>query len=366
MFRDQLSTAATVFRDGDWLRLVDGSNRVVGHGIYAEAGAIAIRVLRAGTAAPDARWLHARVLAALTRRERLLAETDGIRLLHGENDGVPAVVADRFGDAIVVASYAAGADAMARYVARVLPSLAHPVVGPATAIVVRGGRRRQGAAVAPRAMRGVMPPLVTFREGALTFAVDLEEGHKTGTYLDLRGLRRAIAAMPLTGARVLNLFSYTGMLGRAAEAAGAASIVHVDASERALAFARVHHAADPARHRYECSDVFAWLPTLAAHAAFELVIVDPPSMTSDVERVPAVLAGYRKLYAAAAPHVAPGGLLVSACCTSRVPRKRFFDTVAEVLGDRFTRERELAVEPDHPVTFPQGDYLKIALWRARP
>ncbi|MGE5185754.1 MAG: 23S rRNA (cytosine(2499)-C(5))-methyltransferase, partial [Acidobacteriota bacterium] len=96
---------------------------------------------------------------------------------------------------------------------------------------------------------------------------------------------------------------------------------------------------------------------------YDLIIVDPPSMTSRVDQVPRVLATYRKLYAQLAPHVRPGGALVAACCTSRVPRDKFHQAVRAGLGSGFTRERELPPEPDHPVTFPQADYLKIAIWR---
>ena len=77
-----------------------------------------------------------------------------------------------------------------------------------------------------------------------------------------------------------------------------------------------------------------------------------------------MLAAYRKLYRAAERHVRPGGLLVSACCTSRVGRDVFRKTVRASLPDRFTLERELPPEPDHPAGFPQADYLKILLWRA--
>jgi 23S rRNA G2069 N7-methylase RlmK/C1962 C5-methylase RlmI len=79
--------------------------------------------------------------------------------------------------------------------------------------------------------------------------------------------------------------------------------------------------------------------------------------------VPRVLAAYRKLYAQLAPLVRPGGAIVAACCTSRVPRAKFHATVRQALPD-FTRERELPPEPDHPVGFAQADYLKIAWWRA--
>src|SRR5690606_17779929 len=120
IFREQMSSAAQVFGDGQWLRLVDGENRVVGHGIYESDGAIAIRVLRTGADVPDAAWLRDTLAAALAKRTSLAAQTSGVRLVHGESDGIPAVVVDRFGDVLVVSSYSAGADALARFVAREL------------------------------------------------------------------------------------------------------------------------------------------------------------------------------------------------------------------------------------------------------
>lgn len=358
IFRDQLSSAAQVFRDGDRLSLVDGANRVVGHGVFEAEGAIAIRVMRRGPERPGAAWLADQLRAALARRAALVERTDGIRLVHGESDGIPAVAVDRFGDALVATSYSAGADALARYAARWLArelGVPHALTLPA--------QRRRGEPPPRRTMCGAPPAIARFTEDGLPFAVDLAGGQKTGTYLDLRGLRHAIATAPLAGARVLNLFAYSGMLGRAAEAAGAASITQVDASERALEFAAAHHVVDRARHTFVVADVFEWLPALEEAAQFELVIVDPPSMTSRKSQVPRVLAAYRKLYRSAARHVAPGGVVVAACCTSRIERALFHRTVREALGASFTMEREIAPEPDHPVGFPQADYLKVGWWR---
>src|SRR6185312_3352101 len=145
-------------------------------------------------------------------------------------------------------------------------------------------RRRRGPPQPSRVLRGSPPEVARFTEDGLAFAVDLAAGQKTGTYLDLRGLREAVAALPLANARVLNTFAYTGMLGRAAEAAGAAEIVQVDQSERALAFAAAHHVTDPARHRFITADLFEWLPN--HDGAYDVVIIDPPSMTSRKAQVP--------------------------------------------------------------------------------
>jgi 23S rRNA (cytosine1962-C5)-methyltransferase len=362
IFREQLSSAASIFTDGQWLRLVDGQNKVVGHGIYEADGAIAIRLLRRGDGAPDAAWLSQTLDAALARRSELAARTDGIRLLHGESDGIPAVVADRFGDTIVVSSYSIGADGLARYIAHALRTSRSPVVGPATHVMLRPARRRRGPSLPARTLRGTPPPVAHFTEDTLAFAVDLEAGHKTGTYLDLRALRRELARPP-QGPRVLNLFAYSGMLGRAVEAAGATEIVQVDQSERALAFAAAHHIVAPAKHRFVTADIFEWLPALAADEMFDVIIVDPPSMTSKKAQVPQVLAAYKKLYTAAKAHLRPSGLIVAACCTSRVERREFSDLVRKTLGGSFSLAADLPPEPDHPVGFPQADYLKILLMR---
>ncbi len=360
IFRDTVSSAALVFRDGDWLRLIDGSNKVLGYGFYESEGAIAIRVLRRGDARPDAAWVKQKLTAALAKRAELAKKTDGLRLVHGDSDGLPAVVIDRFGDTLVAQSYARGAEALTRFAASVLArELSIPNV------LMMPAHRRRSAEAAPRVLRGTPPAIATFTEEGMTFSVDLTGGQKSGTYLDLRGLRRAVRAAPLAGARVLNLFSYSGMLGEAAELAGAAHVVQVDGSERALAFAKAHHVGDPGKHELVNADVFTWLPSHSPGTTYDLVIVDPPSMTSNKQQVPAVMAGYKKLYRAAAPLVRPGGLLVAACCTSRVERAEFDKLVAATLGPGFEREAVIAPEPDHPVGFPQADYLKIGWYRKR-
>lgn len=396
IFRDQLSSAAQVFRDGDWLRLVDGQNKVLGYGMYEAEGAIAIRIIRRGTERPDAVWVKQRLTMALARRglgslktalpmlklssaqlgdlasgagvdvpatpTALAKRTDGVRLVHGESDGLPAVIVDRFGDTLVAQSYARGADALARFAAS---AIARELDIPNVLLAPAHRRRKTAGAPAPRVLRGKPPEIAQFTEDGVTYAVDLAGGQKSGTFLDLRGLRHAIATAPLSGARVLNLFAYSGMLGRAAELAGAAHVVQVEASERALAFAAAHHVVDPGKHELVTADVFQWLPSHAPALPYDLVIVDPPSMTSNKAQVPAVLAGYKKLYRAAAPLVRPGGVLVAACCTSRVDRAAFDKVVAETLGAGFVREVAIPPEPDHPVAFPQADYLKISWFRKK-
>ena len=378
IFRGQLSSAAGVFADGQWLQLVDGQNQVVGHGIYQAEGAIAIRVLERGARVPDAAWAAEKVAAALARRAPLGDQTDAFRAVNGESDGLPAVVVDVYRDTAVLSTYSTGADALGRLVAaevcrrlglaRVLWKPAHR--RPHRAVPSRARNQVTGddpvglAAGGPdalRALRGDLPAApLEIREGPLTMRVDLA-GQKSGGYLDLRGLRRWILEQDLTGARVLNLFSYTGTLGLAARHAGAAEVWNVDSSRGALELAARFHGGGP---RDQVADVFEWLPRLAQSERFDLLIADPPPMTSRVAQVEGALAAYRRLYRAAAAHVAPGGRLVACCCTSRIDARSFRQAVVTGLGKGFRFEQRIPPEIDHPVGFPEADYLKVLLFHA--
>ncbi|MCE9576611.1 MAG: class I SAM-dependent methyltransferase [Deltaproteobacteria bacterium] len=364
VFRDHLSTAAAALVDGQWLALYDGQNQIIGHGIYDAEGAIGIRVMTRGPERPTAATFTTAIHAALAKRKALRVETDAFRAIHGESDGLPAVVVDVFGDTVVVQSYSAGTAALARFAGIVVAR----AVG-AKHLVAKPAQRRVGQAgtVAPtRVLYGAPPPEeLPFREGPFTFVARPLSGQKSGTFLDLRGLRLHLAAMPLAGKRVLNLFAYTGTLGRACEQAGAAQIYHVDRSASALELGAKVHVGDGAKHDWLIADVFEWLPALGRDVKFDLIIVDPPSMTSRVAQVPEVLANYRRLYQQVARHVAPGGMIAACCCTSRVTRSTFRTTVGSALGNAFALDHELGPEPDHPVAFPEADYLKLTIWRRR-
>jgi 23S rRNA G2069 N7-methylase RlmK/C1962 C5-methylase RlmI len=363
IFRDRLSSAAAALADGQWLRLVDGSNATVGHGIHEAEGAIGIRVLSRGPDRPGAAWAGVRLAEALARRAALRTETDAYRAVHGESDGLPAVVFDVYGDVGVLQTYSLGADGLGRHAAAWL----RRELG-LTGVLWKPATRRRGAPRPTRVLAGTVPDLLHLREGDRRIAVDLRGGQKSGAFLDLRGLRRWVAAQPLAGARVLNLFAYTGTLAQSAAAAGAAEIWNVDQAAAALAFARDHHAGGAAAQRFIDADVFDWLPHAGASVAdlgrFDLVIVDPPSMTSRAVQAPRVLDSYRRLYHAARALLAPGGRLVVACCTSRISRGAFRDTADRALSD-LRCVADLPPEPDHPVAFPESDYLKVRVYGPR-
>lgn len=253
IFRDQLSSAAAALADGQWVALYDGSNQIVAHGVYQATGAVGIRILSRGPDRPTAASLGKVIDAAIAKREALWKETDAVRILHGESDGLPGVVVEVFRAAsvAVVQAYAPGLFALARWAARRIADqleLEH--------IVEKPPKRGRGGGEGTRALRGQVPEIVKFTEGNRTMVASPAAGQKSGTFLDLRGLRRDLAGSELTDARVLDLFCYTGGLGLAASTAGAKEVWHVDASEAALLLGEAHHSAGAATHTWIEADVF--------------------------------------------------------------------------------------------------------------
>ena len=361
VFRSQVSSAIEVFKSGQLLKLVDSENNVLGYGIYDPEGLIAIRVLKLGSTPLSPDWFSKRIEKALSLRKELRHYSSAFRALHGENDGFPGIVLDVYADTGVLQTYSTSVDSLGRYLASCLAKELD-----LKNLIWKFPTKRQSAfsKTGTRVLRGYLPNQVKFREGKMHFTVQIGEGQKSGAFLDLRSLRKWLSSQPLHGKRVLNLFSYTGTLGLAAEVAGAKEIWNVDISRGALETAKKFHTLKKEKHRFLVADIFDWLKELPEKEKFDLIIVDPPQMTSQVAQVPNALRAYRQLYSQSLKHLSPRGKIIAACCTSRISRSKFKETVCPILVPPLRLEKTLAPEDDHPVSFAEGDYLKVFVFSA--
>jgi 23S rRNA (cytosine1962-C5)-methyltransferase len=215
------------------------------------------------------------------------------------------------------------------------------------------------------------PPVVEpleFLENGLRFTADLAHGQKTGFFFDQRDNRAMVESLA-AGKSVLNAFAYTGACSLYAARGGATSVTSLDASRPALEAAVANFtlnrhvpAVATAAHELVVADAFQALSMLAeAGRRFDMVITDPPPLARNSEGIGAALAAYRKLTAHALSLLNPGGLLVAASCTARVPAPAFFQTVrdvAEGLRRGLHTIAETGQPVDHPITFKEGAYLK--------
>lgn len=361
IFRDQLSSAADVFRTGQWLQLMSHENAVLGFGIFEKAGLIGIRVLKRGKTPPTREWISKQVEKALGARRSLLEYTDAWRAIHGENDGLPGVVIDVYGTTGVLQTYSSAVDSLGRYVAAVVASRLglKNLMWKLPVKRTREAGAEAGKAAPSRRLRGAIPEIVRFREGKMNFAVQLSGGQKSGTFLDLRGLRKWISLQKWGGKRVLNLFSYTGAIGLAAEHAGASEIWNVDIAQGALDFGSKYHVMSQEKHRWIQGDIFKWVAEIPAKEKFDVIIVDPPMVAGRMSQVPTALKAFRKIYRKLLGHRAKHTIFIACDCTSRIARKRFRLEMEESLGHGYRLGHEILPEDDHPVGFSEGDYLKM-------
>jgi 23S rRNA (cytosine1962-C5)-methyltransferase len=308
----------------------------------------------------DGAWVRGRTEAAARRRARdpLLSSCTGVRLLHGEGDGCPGLVVDRYADTAVVVFDGPAAAAFWR------PRLADAIAGleaggEAIAHVWLRGERGQRAH--GEAWRGVPPELVPIAEDDAKFHVDVRTGQKTGFFLDQRDNRRTIRTHA-SGARVLNVFSYTGGFSIHAALGGAQRVTSVDIAAPAIAAleANVVLSGLPfATHEAVALDAFDFFARSAKRGRrWDLVIVDPPSFAPSEKAKPAAIAAYRKLALAALEVVEPGGRFALASCSSHVTEAELLDVMA---GTPVRLRLAGGAGSDHPVLpmFPEGRYLKF-------
>ena len=313
----------------------------------------------------DRGFFAARLEAALALRRRLYNEPF-YRLVHAEADGLPGLVADRFGEVLVAQLNTAGMAALEGDFIEASAAVLAP-----EAIVLRNdssARALEGLGSEVRVVKGEVTGPVELRESSARFLADVLAGQKTGWFFDQRENRRAVASLA-KGARVLDLYSFTGGFAIATAMAGADAVLALDRSEPALALAAQAAAMNGVGEtcRFQRADIFETLERLGAESErFDLVIADPPAFVKSKKDLGAGLRGYRKLARLAATLVAPGGVMFMASCSHNVEPTAFAEATRRGLEDARRGGRILRTSgaaADHPVHpwLPESAYLKAEL-----
>ncbi|MBX3662362.1 MAG: class I SAM-dependent methyltransferase [Burkholderiales bacterium] len=319
----------------------------------------------------DAAFFAQRVARAAAARS--VSAGDSARLVHGESDGLPGVIADRYGDTVVVQLLSAGAERWRGAIADALAAL------PGVARVIE----RSDADV--RALEGLPPqsgllrgeaagaPMIV-REHGLEFAVDAEQGHKTGFYLDQRDNRLLLRGLA-QDKTVLDCFCYCGGFALNALAGGAKSVTAIDSSGPALAAAKANAGrnklpGDGQTAEWLEADVFKTLRSFRdGGRKFDIIVLDPPKLAPTAAHAEKAARAYKDINLLGFKLLNPGGLLMTYSCSGGVSPDLFQKIVAGAALDAGVDariERWLHASADHPVAlnFPEGEYLKGLLLRA--
>jgi 23S rRNA (cytosine1962-C5)-methyltransferase len=358
-----MDAGAKTLAPGTLVTLRRADESALGVAIFNPHTLLAARLLDRDIARSIGRRFFARRLErALRLRERLF-DTPYYRLVHAEADGLPGLVVDRFGPVLVVQSNAAGMNRLEPLVLDALSDLLTP-----EAIVLRNdspARVLEGLSSETKIAAGSLAGPVPLHENGVVFRADLLSGQKTGWFFDQRDNRRFVASLA-DGARVLDLYCYTGGFAVQAARGGAAAVCGIDRSEPALALAADASERNGVAERctFRRSEAFSEAARLAAaRERFDIVIADPPAFAKSRKDVPAALRGYRKLARLAASVTASGGILFLASCSFNVGEAEFAEAVRRGLVDAGRGGRILraaGADADHPIYpgLPETAYLK--------
>jgi 23S rRNA (cytosine1962-C5)-methyltransferase len=353
VFRNELQDPPDA-SEGELVDVVGSDGRFVARGFFESTGGIAVRLLSRHEHPVDAEFFAAAVDRAAALRATLYPGTTACRLLFGESDGLPGLVADRYGPVIAVQTscrfYALHAEPLAAALARLDG--------------VEGVRFDAPGGVT---WHGVQRDRVEIDLDGARFEVDVEQGQKTGFFLDQRENSRLMARLA-PGRRVFDGHCYTGLWSIRAALAGAEAVTGVDSSEaatsRAATNAALNGVAD--RCRFETGDAAG---ALGGEARYGVVCIDPPALAKSRNHVKKSMGLYQALNRSALQALEPGGYLVSSCCSHFVDADTFLESVKRA-ARQAQRDLQLlqvsGASPDHPLllAMPETRYLTCAVFRA--
>jgi Predicted SAM-dependent methyltransferases len=360
--------------DGDVVEVYTKAGHFLGRGIINKKSKISVRIFtRDRDEAIDEAFFERRIRAASAFRDRLYSAEDSYRLVFAESDLLPGLVVERFVDLegrvfLVVQFLTLAVDHFRDAIIEALNAVLSPYgIFERSDVHVRGLEgisERKGWIGAER------DPRIVIRENGIKVRVDLENGQKTGYFLDQKDNRRLVASLS-KDLSVLDTFTHTGAFGLNAWKGGARSVVSVDISEEAVGTVRENIALNGAGQVMSAvtADVFDLLKAYEKDGKrFDLIVLDPPAFTKSAKMIEKAYGGYKEINLRAMKLLTPGGYLVTCSCSHFFGADLFYRMIQNAAMDAHRTVQILEKRgpgPDHPslVGYPESDYLKCAVCR---
>ena len=373
IYDNEIDRIDGAYENGDMVQVADFDGYPMGQGFINTRSKITVRMMtRKKDVTVDEAFIEMRVRRAWEYRKAAV-DTSSCRLIFGEADFLPGIVVDKFSDVLVVESLALGID---RWKPVILDKLKKVLAE--DGIQIRGVYERSDAKV--RLQEGMdrfkgflgepFDTNVEIVENGVRYLVDVEDGQKTGFFLDQKYNRLAIQRF-CRGRRVLDCFTHTGSFALNAGIAGAASVLGVDASELGVEQARKNAELNGLSDRVQfvCADVFDLLPQFEQQGEqFDVVILDPPAFTKSRSSIKNAVKGYREINLRGMKLVKDGGYLATCSCSHFMDYELFTKTIGQAAASVHRRLRQVEFKtqaPDHPILWGAGDsyYLKFYIFQ---
>ncbi len=370
------------YKTGDLVDVLSEKGKYLGTGFANDISKIRVRIVshNANDRFDEAFWQR-RVQYALAYRRTVMGEKDFAccRLIFGDADEMPGLTVDRYNDLLVAQTLCYGMDVVKPVIFKALTEQLR-LMG----VTVRGIYERNDLRV--RELDGMeqykgwyrapyLPEpgsvLTTIDENGILYDVDVENGQKTGFFLDQKYNRLAVAKIA-TGHHVLDCFTHTGAFALNAARGGAASVTAVDISDEAVAMTRENIRRNGLEDKVTArqANVFDLLTDLADHKNhdYDFIILDPPAFTKSGHTVRNAIRGYKEINLKAMKLLPRGGYLATCSCSHFMRDDLFRSMLADAASDAGVHLRQIEARqqsPDHPILWnvPETNYLKFYLFQ---
>ena len=365
IYNNEVDRIAGTVTPGDIVEVYYFDGQLAGRGYINPGSQIIIRLLTRKREEIDAAFFHQKIGEAWAYRQQL-GYTENCRLVFGEADGLPALIIDKFNDYFVLQTLSLGIEKWKPAIVDAINAIFKP-----KGIYERNDvpvRELEGLEQKKDFLSDPFPTEIMIQENGLQFYVDIENGQKTGYFLDQQDNRRAIQHI-VKGADVLGAFTYTGTFEIHAAHYGAKSVLGIDISDNAVAQANRNAALNQLDHivKFEAMNAFDVLKNWGKEGRkYDVVMLDPPAFTKNRSNIEKAVTGYKEINLRGMKMINNGGFLVTSSCTNLVSPELFLDTIYMAAKDAKKRIRQVTYQSqssDHPIIWGMENthYLKFLI-----
>ncbi|HPH22612.1 MAG TPA: class I SAM-dependent rRNA methyltransferase [Chitinophagaceae bacterium] len=350
---------------GSIVEVYYNDNKFCGRGYINPKSQILVRLLTRKKEEINEQFFYDKILASWKYRQQI-GYVENCRLIFGEADEMPALIIDKFNDYFVIQTLSLGMDAWKSAIINALQKIFNPKgIFERNDVPVReleGLPQQKGFLSAP------FNTNIIINENGLKFYVDVEQGQKTGYFLDQQDNRKAIQHI-VKDADVLGAFTYTGTFEIHAAHYGAKSVLGLDISASAVEQANKNAALNGLEKvvKFEALNAFDVLKNWSKEGKqYDVVMLDPPAFTKSRETILKAITGYKEINLRGMKLIRNGGFLVTSSCTNLVTPEMFLHTIEMAAKDARKKLKQVvfnAQAADHPIVWgmENTNYLKFLI-----
>ncbi len=365
VFDNEVEKIEGNYEPGDIVDVYSFKNNFLARGYINPKSKILVRLLTRQQEEIDKEFFRKKITTAWEYR-KMLGHTESCRVVFGEADLIPALIVDKFGDYLSIQTLSLGIEKYKDMIVDLLEEIIQP-----KGIYERNDvqlREKEGLEQKKGFLKGPFDTTVEILENQVKMLVDIENGQKTGYFLDQRENRAALKPF-VKDAKVLDTFCHTGGFSMHAAYYGAKEVTAVDISEHAIEYVNRNAKLNGLEDKIKgiTANVFDLLKEYQTQGEkFDVVILDPPAFCKTKSALEGAYRGYKEINLRGMKLVKPGGFLVTCSCSHYMYPEIFTKMLKEAAKDarKILRLVESRTQSkDHPIMFGSDEsyYLKCMI-----